>query len=407
MEEAVMNIAILGTGISGVTLALRLQQLGVDTTLFAERSPDELRTGRLENLVARFPATRERERLLGVSHWDDERTLTRGIDVAVVGTPLQFAGRVHAPAQAVDFRVYLSRLLEDYAARGGELRVEPGAMDPHDLCARTAGHDLVVVAAGRGSDLGTLFPVDPRRSPYRIPQRRLIGGICTGIAPTDPPVVSFNIAPGAGEIFSQPILTTSGVATSFLIEAIPGSPLERITHHDTADLNGLAAALLDVFDEFAPALANRIDPRTFELRGTNDVISGAITPTVRQVSTRLSDGRLALAIGDAWTLNDPVLGQGANIGSHSAWILAQSIAANPPLDEAFAQHIEDELWSFAGPITALTNAFLQPPPPHILDLLAAATADQSVADTFAAGFADPVMLAHTLLDPTRTLPVSA
>src|SRR5919109_2131987 len=110
-----MRVAIVGTGISGLTLALRLQQLGVDTTVLAERSATAQRVGRLENLVARFPATQRRERELGVAHWDDvDGAASFGIDVDVVGTPLGFSGRFDRPARGVDFRVYLSRLTEDY-----------------------------------------------------------------------------------------------------------------------------------------------------------------------------------------------------------------------------------------------------------------------------------------------------
>jgi 2-polyprenyl-6-methoxyphenol hydroxylase-like FAD-dependent oxidoreductase len=157
-----------------------------------------------------------------------------------------------------------------------------------------------------------------------------------------------------------------------------------------------------LIEEHVPALAARLVPSDFALLGPMDIVSGAIVPTVRHVSARLGDGRLALAIGDAWIVNDPVLGQGANIGSHCAWAVAQAIAAGPRFDDAFARRIDEDLWAFAGPITALTNAFLQPPPAHVLDLLAAASAHQDIADAFATAFADPVMLAHTLLNPLAT-----
>jgi hypothetical protein len=49
------------------------------------------------------------------------------------------------------------------------------------------------------------------------------------------------------------------------------------------------------------------------------------------------------------------------------------------------------MWAVAGPVTAWSNAFLQPPPPHVVDLLAAATAETAVADALIRGFADPLM----------------
>ncbi len=397
-----MRIAIIGTGISGVTLALRLQQLGVETTLFAERTPAEQRVGRPENFVARFDATRDRERLLDVAHWDMDESLSRGIDVAVAGTPIRFHGRLQGAAQAVDFREYLSRLVEDYAARGGSLRTGPLPQTTPELAERTGGHDVVVVAAGRAAPVGAeLFAVCRDRSPYTTPQRRLLGGLCTGIAPADPPVVSFNVVPGGGEIFSQRLLTGSGLVTAFLIEAVIGGPLEPATHLDPTD-RGAAAAIAELFEEHAPALAPRVDAARFSVLGPRDWLAGAITPTVRRAWAVLPDGRLALAIGDAWIVNDPVLGQGANIGSHCAWVAAHALAMGPTPDADFGRRLEDEMWAFAGPVTVLTNAFLQPPAPHVVELLTAASEHQPVADAFASGFADPVRLARALADPDAT-----
>lgn len=397
-----MRVAIVGTGISGLTLALRLQQLGLETALFSERSPGAQRAGRLENLVARFPATQDRERALGVSHWHDmEGCASFGVDVDVVGTPLAFLGRFDRPTQAVDFRVYLSCLTQDYVDRGGQLLVGPLPATATELIEQTKHHDVIVVAAGRGSPLaGQLFEIDRERSPYAAPQRRLVGGLFTGVAPADPPTVSINLVPGIGEIFNQPFLSHRGVSSAILVEAVPGGPLEPITRLDlAADPRQQASALLRVIVEHAPKLAARIDPARFGPLGPRDLVQGAITPTVRRGWATLADGRLALAIGDAWLVNDPITGQGANIGSHCAWRMAAALRSASTVDDAFARALEDELWSFAGPITAWTNGFLQPPPPHVLELLAAATTHRSVADAFARGFADPARFAADLATP--------
>jgi hypothetical protein len=379
---------------------LRLQQLGIDTTLFADRAAPEHRGGRIDNLVARFPSTRQRERVLGVAHWEDVAgSESVGIDVSVTGTPIAFRGRVGGGVQAVDFRVYLSRLLEDYEARGGSLVVGSLPASAEQLVAQSTGHDVVVVAAGRSAPLArSLFPVRAEHSPFVSPQRTLVGGLCTGIAPGDPPVVSFTIVPGAGEIFSQPFLTRNGVVSSFLIEAVPGGPLDVAS----ADLSRCAATTTELIRTYAPSLARRLDARGISLLGPLDVLAGAITPTVRRGWSRLPDGRLALAIGDAWIVNDPIIGQGANIGSHCAWTMAEALAAASAMDDDFGRRIEERLWSYAGPVTAVNNAFLGPPPPHVLELFFAATEHQAVADAVIEGFADPVRLAHTLASPRST-----
>ncbi|MEU4744750.1 monooxygenase, partial [Actinosynnema sp. NPDC023658] len=64
-----MSIGIIGAGISGLHLALRLRQLGIDATLYSARTPEDLRGGPPPNLVTRLGSTRTREEVLGVDHW--------------------------------------------------------------------------------------------------------------------------------------------------------------------------------------------------------------------------------------------------------------------------------------------------------------------------------------------------
>ena len=201
-----------------------------------------------------------------------------------------------------------------------------------------------------------LFPVRRDRSPYSAPQRRLLVGLYRGVDQTDPRTLSFNIVPGGGEIFQQPFLADPGVVAAILVEAIPGGPLEPITQTDPAGApDGFVAALLRTIEEYAPNLAARIDPARFSPLGELDVLRGAVTPAVRRGWANLPDGRVALALGDAWIVNDPVTGQGADIGSHCAWHTAGALATSDRVDATFAQRLEDELWSFAGPVTGMAQ----------------------------------------------------
>lgn len=161
------DIAIVGAGISGLHLALRLQQAGVTTTVYAERSTEELAAGRPLSLPVRFGKTRDRERELGVSHWEGGDDDTLGVRLVARGEPgIEFLGRLDAPASGVDLRLYLPTLTADYLERGG--RVVVLRPDAAEIDRISRDHDLVVVATGRAATTG-LFPRDPERSPYTAP----------------------------------------------------------------------------------------------------------------------------------------------------------------------------------------------------------------------------------------------
>lgn len=93
------DIGIVGAGISGLHLALRLQQAGVTTTLYAERGPEGMAAGPPPNLAVRFEHTRARERELGVAPWDSPEYSMSGATFSAHGEPsLRFWGRMSQPA---------------------------------------------------------------------------------------------------------------------------------------------------------------------------------------------------------------------------------------------------------------------------------------------------------------------
>jgi hypothetical protein len=388
---ATSRVGIIGTGISGLTLALTLQQRGVETTLYAERSADELRAMRLPNTVIRYGPTIPRERGLGVDHWEGTALGVERIYFSVTGTPIAFAGRLPEGGSSVDFRVYLPRLLEDYESRGGAVVV--GDVPAERVPDLAAGHELVVIATGR-ERADAFFARDPARSPYPSPQRHVWAGFWHGIVEADPPGVTYALVPGVGEIFQAPFWSSGGQVSNVLFEGLPGGPLTEITDGRWDDApDQLAEAALRLLREHAPRIADRVDENAFRLTGPTDFFRGAVTPTVRNGWCQVAPDRFAVALGDAWVVNDPVTGQGANLGSACADVLAAMIVGHqPPFDEAFCRDVEDRLWRLAEPTTRFTNAFLGPPPPHVLDLLGAASADPAVADAFVANFADPACM---------------
>ncbi|MGD8323181.1 MAG: monooxygenase, partial [Gammaproteobacteria bacterium] len=128
------NIGIVGAGVAGLHLALYLQQRDVDATIITDRRPEEYRDLPLLNTVAHHSSTLERETALGVNHWTDPSDHYFYHDHWFnFPEPLHFPGHFARPSRAVDYRVYLPRLMEDFAARGGAIefaRIEQDDIEP-------------------------------------------------------------------------------------------------------------------------------------------------------------------------------------------------------------------------------------------------------------------------------------
>ncbi|MFD0883524.1 styrene monooxygenase/indole monooxygenase family protein [Streptosporangium algeriense] len=398
-----MSIGIVGAGISGLHLALRLQQFGVGTTLYTPQRPDDIRNGPPLNFVTRFHSTREREKALGVTRWASEEFDNPSMHMHLEGPGgFSFRSRLPHPASSVDFRMYLAVLLEEYQARGGEVEFRETA-DRSDLADLARNHDLMVVAAGRGALTGT-FTRDPARSPYGAARRRLAGGLFHGVRSPAPVGMTMHMVPGAGEIHAPTYHTFGGQVTVVLVEAVPGGPFESVTDRDHRDdPDGFAKRILRLTGDHTPALRERIDEREFALVRPVDMLQGAVVPTVRRGWTEVSDGRFALAIGDAWITNDPLTAQGANLGSAQAFLLAEALrTATGPYDQRFCRTVSERMWVDAQPVVDWTNMFIGDPPPQVGALFAAAAADQRVADAFVENLDRPHEMWHSVRTPENT-----
>src|SRR5215212_5445439 len=100
------NIGIIGSGIAGLHLGLRLRQQGIEATIYTEKTPEQQLAARLTNVVIRNAHTRERERILGVNHWDSPDTDLHTMTFRIRGArPLAIVGDFEQPASIVDMRI--------------------------------------------------------------------------------------------------------------------------------------------------------------------------------------------------------------------------------------------------------------------------------------------------------------
>src|SRR5581483_10783429 len=98
MTQRMPKIGIVGAGIAGLHLGLLLRQAGIAATIFTEHSPEQVRASRLVPVVIRSAPTRERERQLGVAHWEESGLDLTHLALHIVGEqPLAFSGAFDQP----------------------------------------------------------------------------------------------------------------------------------------------------------------------------------------------------------------------------------------------------------------------------------------------------------------------
>ena len=381
------RIGIIGAGISGLHLGLWLREYGIDTTIYTEKTSDQLLAGPLRNIVIRNACTRERERALRVNHWDDSAPDLGELSVTVAGTPITFAGTLAPPSNVVDMRIYCARLLDDLSERGG--RIVIGTLASTDLEELSNRHDLMVIASGRGN-LSNLFERMPEHSPNTEPQRLVIAGFYRGVRPRDPLGFEVVISRGHGEILVFPLFSFESGLTGIGIEAIPGGAFSSLAEVKYAsDPRRFEQRVLDILRDHAPSVFERVDVDEFAVARPQDVGYVAITPAFHRGYRCLANGRHVVALGDAHVVMDPITGQGANKAAHAAQTLADAIRDAGNCDESFCRDIEEMMCRHALPVSDACNARLKPPPPHVLRLMGAAARHRELADLYGFGFNHP------------------
>jgi hypothetical protein len=395
------QIVIVGAGQAGLQLGIGLVGQGYDVTIVSNRTPDEIRSGRVMSSQCMFGGALARERSSGLNLWDESCPPVEGISFTVPdgsgGKAISWASRLDVPAQSVDQRVKMPAWMNDFEFRGGKLDYAEAGVDELESYAREA--DLVVVAAGKG-DVAKLFERDAERSTYSAPQRALALTYVTGMRPReDHSAVSFNLIPGVGEYFVFPALTTTGPCEIMVFEAIPGGPMDRWAGVGSPEQHLETSRA--ILEEFLPWEAERC--ADIALTDANGILAGRFPPTVRKPVGRLPSGATVLGLADVVVLNDPITGQGSNNASKCATSYLTSVLehGNRPFDEAFMQDTFERYWDYAQYVASWTNLLLAPPAPHVLELIGAAGAHPRIARRFANGFDDPRDFFHWFMDPDR------
>lgn len=397
------KVLIVGAGQSGLQLGLTLLEHDYEVTVMSARTPEEIRAGRVMSTQAQFEPALAHERNHGLNLWEEETTPFEGIGVSIAAPDgsraLDWVAKLDAPGRSVDQRVKMAGWLELFEERGGQLVIH--GVTTADLDKLAGMYDLTVIAAGKG-ELVQLFDRDPERSPYTSPQRTLSVVYVHGVEPRpehpDWSAVRFNIIPEAGELFMIPALTTTGNCDILFFEGIPGGPLD--VFGDRPDADEHLRRTLELMRTYLPWEYER--SRNAVLTDPGGSLIGGYTPVVRRPVGELPSGNVVFGMADVVVANDPITGQGSNNATHCAEMYLQDILAHDgPFDRAWMERTFERYWDYAKHVTDWTNAMLQPPPPHVLEIIGAASQNPVVARRFVNGFADPTDFQHWFMDPEK------
>ncbi len=395
------KIAIVGSGQSGLQLALGLLRNNYDVTLVSNRTPEQIFSGKVTSSQFMFNDSLHNERDLGINFWEKECPITEGIAFTIPGPDktkaLFWEAKLDGYGQSVDQRVKFAGWMKEFAKRGGNLMIKDAG--PQDVDGYAKSHDLVLVAAGKG-EINRMFERDAEKSPFDQPMRALALTYVKNMVPRKPfTAVSFNLVPGVGEYFVFPALTTTGPCEIMVFEGVPGGPMDCWNDVKTPEEH--LAKSKWVLDTFMPLEGERC--RNVQLTDNNGILAGRFPPTVRKPICKLPSGDLALGMADMVATNDPITGQGSNTASKAASIYLKRILerGNKPFDGQWMQQTFDIFWDYAQWVVKWTNSLLVPPAPQILQLMGAASQIPPLASKIANGFNNPPDYSPWWFDPAE------
>ena len=147
------DVGIVGEGISGLQLGIRLLDLGQSVTIYHRQTAVETFTDAPQFRVHQYD-TVQREQAMGIDFWNEANCrVGRGHDhcVNIPGIdPIRFWGSFENFGKGVDYRLLIPRLMAEFERRGGVLvHACKTAADLPDLQTR---HDLVAIGVSKAAE---------------------------------------------------------------------------------------------------------------------------------------------------------------------------------------------------------------------------------------------------------------
>lgn len=385
------KIAIIGGGQAGMPVAFGLLDKGYEVSLYTNRTPDQVRKGRVMSSQCMFANALDVERRLDINFWEDECPPVEGIGFALPDAEkpdtkaVSWSGKLDRVAQATDQRIKMPIWIEEFEKCGGRVFIEDVGVEELERISNE--YELTILAAGKG-EVVRLLERDPTHSPFDKPQRALALTYIHGLEPTpEYSRVSFNFIPGVGEYFVFPSLTLSGPCDIMVFEGIPGGPLDRF--RDAEGPQEHFERSISFLEEYIPWEGDRA--RNCELTDDQGYLAGSFPPTVRKPVLTLPSGNIVLGMGDAVVVNDPITGQGSNNAAKCAQVYLDSILerGEGKFDREWMEQTFEKYWEYANLVVKWTNSMLLQPTPQALALLTGAHDSPALAHYLANCFDHP------------------
>ena len=418
------NILIVGASPAGLLLAHGLLDHGYDVTLITAASSGEIRGGDPSITHFTLPKALAHEQVSGLAMWEHLAPRISGARVHLHppgASPMTVESAFATYGVSVDRRVKSADWLEYAEDRGAKVVITGITVSDLEFFSRM--YDLMILATGYG-ELGALFaPV----SNAPVPARRAVAqAILTGVADTDaadqhvvgpPPGAPPGYLPEPvrsdhAEVASSPeirailspVLVDSGPQHVLQLMGSPGGPMDAWP--DRPGREEIWRRMSELTRQHAPALFERLEDAG-PVPEQQDVSLHSYAPHVRNPVGHLPSGGLVLGMAEAVVAtDDPVAAQAQNMAIASASHYLSRILAHTggTFSAAWMSETFEGLWQgaptpefpFAGMGQAITGLsevldliWAPEAPPHLAEVLGAATRDQRVADRFIGGLDDP------------------
>ena len=389
------DIGIVGGGISGLHLGIRLLDLGHSATIYHPQTADEIANGRILNSVVHQHDTVLREQAMGIDFWNESNCrVGLGHDhcLNIPGLdPIRFWGSFDGFGRGVDYRIMLPRLMQEFEKRGGTLVHATKSAD--DLPSLQSQHELVAIGVGKtAAGFAGMFDEVPELSRHDAPARVISCGFYNGIAANEPFGVTMSLSPVSGELIVLPMETYDGPTFALLFENIPGGPAAQLAERSyDDDPAGYLELVLGILKEFHPHTYERVDQSVVRSARRHGAAAGrhpagrpAIVRDDRRWHTRHGDRRPARHHGSRHRRRrQPGVVWRVDVGrAHRRAHRSRSMRRSP-------MHYEARGAPLAPTATVGFNDLVLAPPEYLVGLLMQMASNRSMCDEFTQGFIDP------------------